>query len=104
MLPRFRWNRDLDWDLAIFDHEFDGNDDAWHDTVMDHRDFFGKVGKYCNRQSVDAGEVQSSHQIRVTINRLHFQARQVRPGEQDWETLRHLFGWAEHYKDACGVS
>ena len=74
------------------------------DPVMDHRDLFDKVGNYRNRQGVDAGEVHSPRQIEVTISRLHFQARQVSPGEQDWETLHHLFGWAKHYKDAYGVS
>ena len=49
---------------------------------MDHRYLFDKVGNYRNRQGVDAGEVHSSRQIEVTISRLHFQARQVRPGEQ----------------------
>ena len=95
---------DLDWDPATFNHEFGDNDDEWDDPVMDHRDLFDKVGNYRNRQGVDTGEVHSSRQIEVTISRLHFQARQVRPGEQDWETLCHLFGWAKHYKDAYGVS
>ena len=27
-------------------------------------------------------------------NQLHYQARQVKPGERDWETLRRFFGWA----------
>ena len=98
------WTRDSDWDPAIFNHEFGDNDDEWDDPVMDHRDLLDKVGNYRNRQGVDAGEVHSSHQIEVTISRLHFQARQVRPGEQDWETLCRLFGWAKHYKDAYGVS
>ena len=95
---------DLDWDPATFNHEFGDNDDEWDDPVMDHRDLFDKVGNYRNRQGVDTGEVHSSRQIEVTISRLHFQARQVRPGEQDWETLCRLFGWAKHYKDAYGVS
>ena len=103
-LPHVHWTRDSDWDPAIFNHEFGDNDDEWDDPVMDHRDLFDKVGSYRNRQGVDAGEVHSSRQIEVTISRLHFQARQVRPGEQDWETLCHLFGWAKHYKDAYGVS
>ena len=77
------WTRDSDWDPAIFNHEFGDNDDEWDDPVMDHRDLFDKVGSYRNRQGVDAGEVHSSHQIEVAISRLHFQARQVRPGEQD---------------------
>ena len=109
MLPHVHWThvhwaRDSDWDPAIFNHEFGDNDDEWDDPVMDHRDLLDKVGNYRNRQGVDAGEVHSSHQIEVTISRLHFQARQVRPGEQDWETLCRLFGWAKHYKDAYGVS
>ena len=104
MLPHIHWTRDSDWDPAIFNHEFGDNDDEWDDPVMDHRDLFDKVGNYRNRQGVDAGEVHSSRQIEVTISRLHFQARQVRPGEQDWETLCRLFGWAKHYKDAYGVS
>ena len=91
-LPHIHWTRDSDWDLAIFNHEFGDNDDKWDDPVMDHRDLFDKVGNYRNRQGVDAGEVHSSRQIEVTISRLHFQARQVRPGEQDWETLCRLFG------------
>ena len=103
-LLHVHWTRDLDWDPAIFNHGFDDNDDEWDDPVMDHRDLFDKVGNYRNRQGVDAGEVHSSHQIEVTVSRLHFQARQVKPGEQDWETLRHLFGWAKHYKDAYGLS
>ena len=103
-LPHIHWTRDSDWDPAIFNHEFGDNDDEWDDPVMDHRDLLDKVGNYRNRQGVDAGEVHSSRQIEVTISRLHFQARQVRPGEQDWETLCHLFGWAKHYKDAYGVS
>ena len=98
------WTRDSDWDPAIFNHEFGDNDDEWDDPVMDHRDLLDKVGNYRNRRGVDAGEVHSSRQIEVTISRLHFQARQVRPGEQDWETLCRLFGWAKHYKDAYGVS
>ena len=104
MLPHVHWTRDSDWDPAIFNHEFGDNDDEWDDPVMDHRDLFDKVGNYCNHQGVDAGEVHSSRQIEVTISRLHFQACQVRPGEQDWETLCRLFGWAKHYKDAYGVS
>ena len=103
-LPHVHWTRDSDWDPAILNHEFGDNDDEWDDPVMDHRYLFDKVGNYRNRQGVDAGEVHSSHQIEVTISRLHFQARQVRPGEQDWETLCRLFGWAKHYKDAYGVS
>ena len=98
------WTRDSDWDPAIFNLEFGDNDDEWDDPVMDHRDLLDKVGNYRNHQGVDAGEVHSSRQIEVTISRLHFQARQVRPGEQDWETLCRLFGWAKHYKDAYGVS
>ena len=104
MLPHVHWTRNSDWDPAIFNHEFGDNDDEGDDPVMDHRDLFDKVGNYRNRQGIDAGEVHSSRQIEVTISRLHFQARQVRPGEQDWETLCHLFGWAKHYKDAYGVS
>ena len=104
MLPHVHWTRDSDWDPAILNHEFGDNDDEWDDPVMDHRDLLDKVGNYRNRQGVDAGEVHSSRQIDVTISRLHFQARQVRPGEQDWETLCRLFGWAKHYKDAYGVS
>ena len=104
MLPHVHWTCNSDWDPAIFNHEFDDNDDEWDDPVMDHRDLLDKVGNYCNRQGVDAGEAHSSRQIEVTISRLHFQARQVRSGEQDWETLRHLFGWAKHYKDAYGLS
>ena len=84
MLPHVHWTRDSDWDPAIFNHEVGDNDDEWDDPVMDHRDLFDKVGNYCNRQGVDAGEVHSSCQIEVIISRLHFQARQVRPGEQDW--------------------
>ena len=103
-LPHVHWTRDSDWDPAILNHEFGDNDDEWDDPVMDHRYLFDKVGNYRNRQGVDAGEVHSSHQIEVTISRLHFQARQVKPGEQDWETLCRLFGWAKHYKDAYGVS
>ena len=103
-LPHVHWTRDSDWDPAIFNHEFGDNDDEWDDPVMDHRDLLDKVGNYRNRQGVDAGEVHSSRQIEVTISRLHFKARQVRPGEQDWETLCRLFGWAKHYKDAYGVS
>ena len=104
MLPHVHWTRDSDWDPAIFNHEFGDNDDEWDDPVMDHRDLFDKVGNCRNRQGVDAGEVHSSRKIEVTISRLHFQARQVRPGEQDWETLCRLFGWVKHYKDAYGVS
>ena len=103
-LPHIHWTRDSDWDPAIFNHEFGDNDDEWDDPVMDHRDPFDEGGNYRNRQGIDAGEVHSSRQIEVTISRLHFQARQVRPGEQDWETLCRLFGWAKHYKDAYGVS
>ena len=103
-LPHIHWTHNLDWDPAIFNHEFGDNDDEWDDPVMDHRDLFDKVDNYRNRQGVDTGEVHSSRQIEVTISRLHFQARQVRPGEQDWETLCRLFGWAKHYKDAYGVS
>ena len=103
-LPHIHWPCNLDWDPAIFNHEFGDNNDKWDDPVMDHRDLFDKVGNYRNRQGVDAGEVHSSHQIEVTISRLHFQARQVRPGEQDWETLHHLFGWAKRYKDAYRIS
>ena len=103
-LPHIHWTHDSDWDPAIFNHEVGDNDDEWDDPVMDHRDLFDKVGNYRNRQGVDAGEAHSSCQIEVIISRLHFQARQVRPGEQDWETLHRLFGWAKHYKDAYGVS
>ena len=104
MLLHVHWTCNSDWDPAIFNHEFGDNDDEWDDPLMDHRDLLDKVGNYRNRQGVDAGEVHSSRQIEVTISRLHFQARQVRPGEQDWETLCRLFGWAKHYKDAYGVS
>ena len=103
-LPHIHWTRNLDWDPAIFNHEFGDNDDKCDDPVMDHRDLFDKVGNYRNCQGVGTGEVHSSHQIEVTISRFHFQARQVRPGEQDWETLHHLFGWAKRYKDAYRVS
>ena len=103
-LPHVHWTRNLDWDPAISDHEFDGSYDGWDDPVIDHRDMVDKVGNYCNRQGIEAEEVHSSRQIEVTVSRLHFHAHQVRPGEQDWETLHHLFVWAKHYKDAYRVS
>ena len=103
-LPHVHWTRDSDWDPAIFNHEFGDNDDEWDDPVMDHRDLLDKVGNYRNRRGVDAGEVHSSRQIEMDESRLHFQARQVKPGEQDWETFCRLFRWAKHYKDAYGVS
>ena len=83
MLLHVHWTRDSDWDPAIFSHEFGDNDDEWDDPVMDRRDLFDKVGNHRNCQGVDAGEVHGSRQIEVTVSRLHFQACQVRPGEQD---------------------
>ena len=47
---------DSDWDLAIFNHEFDYDDDERHDSMMDHRDPFDKTGNYCNCKGVVAEE------------------------------------------------
>ena len=114
-LPHVHWTRDSDWDPAIFDHEVD-DDDEWYDAVMNHGDLFDDVGNYHHRQGVVAAEhisaptdslqsyvdegtvvdicVAHSHLIEVNESQLHYQARQVKPGERDWETLRRFFGWA----------
>ena len=114
-LPHVHWTRDSDWDPAIFDHEFD-DDDEWYDAVMNHGDLFDDVGNYRHRQGVVAAEhisaptdslqsyvdegtvvdicVAHSHQIEVNESQLHYQARQVKPGERDWEMLCRFFGWA----------
>ena len=114
-LPHVHWTRDSDWDPAIFDHEFD-DDDERYDAVMNHGDLFDDVGNYYHRQGVVAAEhisaptdilqsyvdegtvvdicVAHSHRIEVNESQLHYQARQVKPGERDWETLRRFFGWA----------
>ena len=70
-LPHIHWTHDSDWDPAVFD----GGTDV--DVCTHH-----------------------PRQIEMDESRLHFQAHQVKPGEQDWETLRHFFGWG----NACGVS
>ena len=49
-LPHVHWTRDSDWDPAIFDHEFD-DDEEWYDTVMDQGDLFDNVGDYHHRKS-----------------------------------------------------
>ena len=109
------WARDSDWDPSIFDHEFD-DDEEWYDAVMEQGDLFDNVGDYRHRKGIVAAEhisaptdrlqgyvdegtvvdicVTHSHRIEVNENQLHYQARQVKPGERDWETLRRFFGWA----------
>ena len=67
-LPHIHWTRDSDWDPAVFD----GGTDV----------------DVCTRHP---------RQIEMDESRLHFQARQVKPGEQDWETLRRFFGWGNAY-------
>ena len=98
--------------MTIFNHEFDDDDDEWHDAVIDHRDLFNEIGNYHNCQglvaeehilepasslqnNVDEGTVVNmcihhSCQLEVNKSRLHFKAHQVKPGEQDWETGRKL--------------
>ena len=83
---------------------------------MDQVDLFDNVGDYHHRKGVVAAEhisaptdrlqgyvdegtvvdicVTHSHRIEVNESQLHYQARQVKPGERDWETLRRFFGWA----------
>ena len=68
MLPHIHWTHDSDWDPAVFD----GGTDV----------------DVCTRHP---------RQIKMDESRLHFQARQVKPGEQDWETLRRFFGWGNAY-------
>ena len=52
-LPHVHWTHDSDWDPAIFDHEFD-DDDEWYDAVMNQGDLFDDVGNYHHRQGVVA--------------------------------------------------
>ena len=108
------WPCNLNWDPAIFDHEFDDDDDdEWNDSVMDHRDLFDEIGNYRNRKGVVAEEhilelasslqdyvdegmvvnmcIHHSRQLEVNESQLHFQAHQVKPGDQDWETLHQFF-------------
>ena len=114
-LPHVHWTRDSDWDPAIFDHEFDDNDE-WYDAVMNQGNLFDDVGNYRHRQGVVAAEhisaptdslqsyvdegtvvdicVTHLHRIEVNESQLHYQAHQVKPGEHDWETLCRFFGWA----------
>ena len=104
MLPH-PLTHDSDWDPTIFNLEFNDDDDEWHDAVMDHIDLFNRIGNYRNRQGIVAEEyilelasslqnyvdegmfvdmcIHHSRQLKVNKSRLHFQARQVKPGEQD---------------------
>ena len=109
------WTRNSDWDPAIFDHEFDEGGEEWYDAMMDHaenphQELFDEFGNYRKRQAViveehyvdavlDEGSVVDRciwyvNQADLNERQAPPEARQVKPGERDWETLQRYFGWA----------
>ena len=114
-LPHVVWTRNSDWDPAIFDHEFDEGGEEWYDAMMDHtenphRELFDEFGNYRKRQAIvveehyvdtvlDEGSVVDRcvwyvYQADLNERQAQPEARRVKPGERDWETLRRFFGWA----------
>ena len=114
-LPHVIWTRDSDWDPSIFDHEFDEDGDEWYDALMDHaenphRELFDEFGNYRKRHAVvveehfvdavlDEGSIVDRcvwyvNQTDLNERQAQPEARRVKPGERDWETLRRFFGWA----------
>ena len=112
-LPHVNWTRDSDWDPAIFNHEFDEGGDEWYDALTDHtknphRELFDEFGNYCKRQAavaeenfvgavLDGGLTVNSYVWyinQVDLSKRQPEARHVKPGECDWETLRRFFSWA----------
>ena len=114
-LPHIIWTRDSDWDPSIFDHEFDEDGDEWYDALMDHaenphRELFDEFGNYRKRHAVvveehfvdavlDEGSIVDRcvwyvNQTDLNERQAQPEARRVKPGEHDWETLRRFFGWA----------
>ena len=75
-----------------------------------HRELFDELGNYCKRQAVvveehyvdtvlDEGSVVDRcvryvNQADLNERQAQPEARCVKPGERDWETLRRFFGWA----------
>ena len=109
------WTRDSDWDPAIFDHEFNEGGEEWYDALMDHarnphHELFDEFGNYRKRQAVvveehfvdavlDEGSIVDRciwyvNQADLNERQAQPEARRVKPGELDWETLRCFFGWA----------
>ena len=109
------WTHNSDWDPSIFDHEFDEGGDEWYDALMDHaknphRELFDEFGNYCKQLAViveehfvdavlDEGSIVDRciwyvNQADINEHQAQPEACQVKPGERDWETLQHFFGWA----------
>ena len=112
-LPHVNWTCDSDWDPAIFNHEFDEGGDEWYDALTDHTknphgELFDKFGNYCKQQAavaeenfvgavLDGGLTVDSYVWyvnQVDLSKRQPEARHVKPGEHDWETLRRFFSWA----------
>ena len=112
-LPHVNWTHDSDWDPAIFNHEFDEGGDEWYDALTDHTksphgELFDEFGNYCKRQAavaeenfvgavLDGGLTVDSYVWyvnQVDLSKRQPEARHVKPGERDWETLRRFFSWA----------
>ena len=114
-LPHVVWTRDSDWDPAIFDHDFDEGSEEWYDAMMDHAEnphweLFDDFGNYRKRQAVIVKEhyvdevlnegsvvdrcIRYVNQADLNEHKAQPEARQVKPGERDWETLRRFFGSA----------
>ena len=112
-LPHVNWTRDSDWDSAIFNHEFNEGGDEWYDALTDHTknphgELFDKFGNYCRWQAavaeenfvgavLDGGLTVDNYVWyvnQVDLSKRQPEARHVKPGERDWETLRRFFSWA----------
>ena len=97
----------------IFNHEFDEGGEEWYDALTDHTknphgEQFDEFGNYCKRQAavaednfvgavLDGGLTVDSYVWyvnQVDLSKRQPEARHAKPGERDWETLRHFFSWA----------
>ena len=112
-LPHVNWTCNSDWDPAIFNHEFNEGGDEWYDAHTDHTknphgELFDEFGNYCKRQAavaeenfvgavLDGGLTVDGYVWyvnQVDLSKHQPEARHVKPGERDWETLRRFFSWA----------
>ena len=85
----------------------------WYDALTDHTknphgEPFDEFGNYCKRQAavaeenfvgavLDGGLTVDSfvrYVNQVDLSKHQPEARHVKPGERDWETLQHFFSWA----------